>query len=134
MHSLRKRSSFALFGLLTYLLVGLGGVDGMVLCIEEDGHLAVEALHGSPCSSPFAPTLKNNHCSPCVDILISSHGADNIAVNTQRSFDAADAQVNLAEPFILSAFDKSISYELFPNSLAGKTSAMVSLRSVILLV
>lgn len=134
MHILRKRSSVALFGLLTYLFMGLGGVDGMVLCIEEDGHLAVEALHGTPCSSPFAPTLKNNHCSPCVDILISSHGTDNIAVNTQRSFDEADEQINLAVPFILSAFDKSVSYKLFPNSLTGKASAIVSLRSVILLV
>jgi len=124
----------ALFGLLAYLLMGLGGVEGMILCIEKDGHVTVEALQSGPCGSPFGPAIKNSHCSPCVDVLISAHGSGNIAVNTQRISQQTEALAHLTELFTLSVFDKNISYAISQKPLVEKSSTLVSLRSIILLI
>ncbi len=37
--------------LVAILPVVLGGAGGLVLCLGEDGHIAIEVAHGEPCDS-----------------------------------------------------------------------------------
>ncbi|MBI5694116.1 MAG: hypothetical protein HZC51_00020 [Nitrospirae bacterium] len=66
------------------LITAGGGMDGYVLCITEDGRVAVEAASGTCCDSavfaadPYGnPSARevsdedDHHCDTCVDIPLS---------------------------------------------------------------
>jgi hypothetical protein len=70
--------------------VALGGVDGLVLCFGDDGHVGLETMsnHCHQCatleasstgSEPFAETTSSrcrNYCGSCVDIPIAIGSPD----------------------------------------------------------
>lgn len=113
--------------------MGFGDSNGMILCIEEGGHVAIEALQDSPCAATSAQVIKDNHTGPCVDILISAHGSGNIAVKTQRGFQQADMPVYFAEPFTLAVFVTPHTHKFFQKSFVEQNFTLNLLRSVILL-
>jgi hypothetical protein len=87
---LRHRKSTVWFGVVLYTLVALGGVDGIVLCFGDDGHVGLETMskHCHRCatleasstgSEPFAetsPSRCRNYCGSCVDIPIAIGSPD----------------------------------------------------------
>src|SRR3990172_2670811 len=87
LNSKRKKAKssreIAIFLLLTYFAMGAGLVDSSVLCIGEDGHLAIESAASCAfCASrvllPVPPESLNLEgssapgCGPCQDFSIAS--------------------------------------------------------------
>ena len=79
----KSSRKIAIFLLLTYFAMGAGFVDSSVLCIGEDGHLAIESA--ASCAfcgvravlpvPPESPNLEGNPapgCGPCQDFSIAS--------------------------------------------------------------
>jgi hypothetical protein len=70
----------------TALSLGFAGVeDGVVLCVGEDGHVAVENVGPEGCGevleavldaqSVLAIASSTSHCGPCVDVALSASSA-----------------------------------------------------------
>jgi hypothetical protein len=74
----------------TVLSLGFAGVeDGVVLCVGEDGHVAVENVGPEGCGEVFEAVLEavvdaqsvlaiassTSHCGPCVDVALSASSA-----------------------------------------------------------
>jgi hypothetical protein len=70
----------------TVLSLGFAGVeDGVVLCVGEDGHVAVENVGPEGCGevleavldaqSVLAIASSTSHCGPCVDVAFSASSA-----------------------------------------------------------
>ncbi len=57
---------------LAYLLLALGPVPKLVLCIGEDGHVALEADPAADCACRAGTSCLTSQCSACVDIPILS--------------------------------------------------------------
>ena len=79
----KSSREIAIFLLLTYFAMGAGLVDSSVLCIGEDGHLAIESAASCAfCASrvllPVPPESLNLEgssapgCGPCQDFSIAS--------------------------------------------------------------
>jgi hypothetical protein len=79
----KSSRKIAIFLLLTYFAMGAGLVDSSVLCIGEDGHLAIEsaascAFCGGRTLLPVPPESLNFEggsapgCGPCLDFSIAS--------------------------------------------------------------
>ncbi len=79
---------------LTCLLIGMGGVDGLVLCLGDDGHMAIEFAQNGKCiacapsSHGEAPVLRqmaplssqSGACHDCADFplrieMVAPHSA-----------------------------------------------------------
>jgi len=71
-----------------YFSLLMGGVHGTVLCLGENGHIAIETaqngsctgfdpgfyLTDSPSQKPVISGLATQHCGPCVDVvLLTTH-------------------------------------------------------------
>src|SRR5262245_25065132 len=74
----RLWSSITALFLILCLLMPLSAA-GLVLCIGEDGHIALEFARNSRCTTPIVPTSAltqqitpwtslPDHCGPCVDV------------------------------------------------------------------
>jgi hypothetical protein len=67
------------------LTLGFAGVGDVVLCVGDDGHLAIEAVGPEGCAevveraasgrSALALRASSSHCGPCVDVTLSSASA-----------------------------------------------------------
>ncbi len=93
MQSKKQQALFALATVLVYLLFGALGQSGIVLCLEEDGRLKLEAsrLDGSCCDEenrnmdtpPVAEGLTivrgpETACGDCIDLSLSEDGVQSI--------------------------------------------------------
>jgi len=70
------------FSLLAHLLVGAGSVEGVVLCFEANGQVAVEYSRNGNCCSSLTPQassrssslvenlLDSDNCGTCLDVPI----------------------------------------------------------------
>jgi len=79
-----SRYFLVLCGLLAYTLTFQAGAHGYVLCLGEDGHVAMEVKAVGACSPESKDTtcevitdeplnLDVDHCPPCLDVT-TSHG------------------------------------------------------------
>ena len=92
MNTSNRKLILASFGLVAYLLSCLVRVDGIVLCIGQDGHIELEsAAPDFSCKIPMPGKGKDivfsasqglidqHHCGPCRDISLSLTAAEAIA-------------------------------------------------------
>ena len=84
----RKSHIWCLIGVLC-LMLAVGNSEALVLCIGQDGHVAIEASDSRCCGHlPWdssievhvlracGPSAQNDDCGACLDIPISSGAAD----------------------------------------------------------
>lgn len=111
------RYFMVLCGLLVYALAAQAGVHGYVLCLGEDGHVAMEVKSIGSCGPGAqdstceviteAPiTIDEGHCSPCLDVT-TSHG---VALKRDgQGLDIPSVQlVSLAAPMPFPPFASSL--------------------------
>ena len=69
-----------------YFSLLMGGAHGAVLCLGENGHIAIEAAQNGSCNGilpgfyltdppshkPVISGLARQHCGPCVDFVLST--------------------------------------------------------------
>jgi len=85
----RIKRVVGLFALLSFLLITLANTQGMVLCFEKDGHVALETSIGGICSDSFEAvqheqqaiasktlTWQGLNCKRCFDMPISIESAE----------------------------------------------------------
>jgi hypothetical protein len=142
---IRLRSFQSLIiGLLSVFLLLPGQAIGTVLCIEADGHIALEMAKNGRCGNPASEALREHseqtplntdHCGSCVDVSLSaSHNDD------QQIFSALSASPKLEAPVlalapwvVLLALELAFTpFWLYPSSVTHTT--LSALRTVILLV
>ena len=70
---------------LTYLLVALGPVPKVVLCIGQDGHVALEADPAADCACPPETSSVPPECAACVDIPLLAGAGSAITGNLRPS-------------------------------------------------
>lgn len=98
--------------LLAFLLLGLGSLNGMVLCFEPDGRVSIESAVGGACSdsvqefqkSSDKPTIQATHCKSCVDIPLSIESAE------QKKQQLQSFQVPVQMPMLAEVPSVSIGY------------------------
>ncbi len=78
------RAAVRLLAILLCFCLSLGALDGRVLCVGADGHVAVERSIGGRCgdffggsSATHAPHVSltedhDSHCGPCFDIALNT--------------------------------------------------------------
>ena len=134
--------------LLVYLATGLANVNELVLCFGADGHVAVESLSGTgrcelmarssdqtvPLLAP-AGTLRADacYCGPCVDMSLASIDTPSQPPKLQHKVLPASL-ATLSCPSVLSTSAHHGIVRIRPSSLYPDVSALVPLRSVILLI
>lgn len=78
------RQVFAIACLVVFLLSGQAGAFGLVLCLGDDGHAALEYAFGDACGDEpkersgepaFGLSVEDEHCGPCLDLDPSLHAA-----------------------------------------------------------
>lgn len=93
-----KRLSITWVVFIAYLSLLVGGVHETVLCLGENGHIAVEAAQNGGCSSflpgfyltpspshsPVFSSPANPHCGPCIDFDVTTIYACRINASAQK--------------------------------------------------
>ena len=142
------RKFAAWVSLLAYLLVGLGSINGVVVCFGTGDHVAIEEASNYCCGqSPYVPlrinsssTMKGalalavNYCGPCVDLPLSLSGSDRQFVPTQ---DASSQARLLDRPNFacaVSIFSEFTTDGILPLSSLKTDSTPIFLRTTILLI
>jgi len=145
---LRKNLSkkLAIIWLLGSFFIAQAPLQAMVLCIEADGSIEVEAANNGVCASGSGKTSKeihslstkvedDAHCGQCVDIPFSIGNADHqnllTSLKTSQLIKApVDASISVDMP----AFrDRSIGVP-FRRHDHQKSNTLISIRSVIIIV
>ena len=107
MGRLRVNHPTAWFGILVFLLATLGSVDGKVLCIGDDGHVALETADSNTSHQSFTISAMYDftsrgrqtagvascctHCGPCTDFPAQS-------VDILRTFASIFPEVHPVHP------------------------------------
>jgi hypothetical protein len=139
--SLKKRWSMVSLLLLASCSFGLLGPQGLVLCLGQDGHVAVEAYCGVVYDQPqvgrnhSASEIRadENHCGSCSDSVLILD-----AIRTESSRDLV-YPVLTSNPVIIPGMDH-LAFDIFPTqarrvSIQDSTTAFpFFLRSTILLI
>ncbi len=141
----------ARFALLAYLFTFAVRVDGLVLCLGQDGHMELETASADltcevfvvAVASPDAvlmpqDALAGDHCGPCTDIALVSAGLDTVA-GRQTLVIPAQEKIVKSQFFAartschrLAILDKKPAVPLQQSAIAK--DPLVSLRTIILLI
>lgn len=134
------------FGLAAYILSFVLRVDGVVLCLGQDGHIELEMASPSlTCAIPAASEalhtsismpqdrLLNGHCGPCTDVPLMLTDPNTIIIPTQEAMDKAQLfTANHLNSYLLPSIGEA------PTATLQQPSAgnfpLASLRTVILLI
>jgi len=151
MEANRLKSFCARFALLAYLFTFAVRVDGLVLCLGQDGHMELEAASAeltcevsvaavASLGALFMPqdALADDHCGPCTDIALMLVGPDTVAgrrapvipaqeENVKSQFFAARTSFHL-----LAILDEKRAAPLQQSAVAK--DPLASLRTIILLI
>ncbi len=151
MEANKLKSFCARFALLAYLFTFAVRVDGLVLCLGQDGHMELETASvdltcevfvvavASP-DAIFMPqdALADDHCGPCTDIALVSAGMDTV-VGRQTLVILAQEKIVKSQFFAartsfhrLAILDEKPSVP--PQQSAVAKDPLVSLRTIILLI
>ena len=151
MEANKLKSFCARFALLAYLFTFAVRVDGLVLCLGQDGHMELETASvdltcevfvvavASP-DAIFMPqdALADDHCGPCTDIALVSTGLDTV-VGRQTLVILAQEKIVKSQFFAartsfhrLAILDEKPSVP--PQQSAVAKDPLVSLRTIILLI
>jgi hypothetical protein len=147
----RVTNATAWFGILAFLLATLGGVDGKVLCIGDDGHVALETTDSHASYQSIAISARNDspsgerkaagvascctHCGPCTDFPARS-------VDLLRTFARSSPEVHPVHrlpiaPVALTSLADLASRETIPfpaSQISRPDPTAVSLRNTVLLI
>jgi hypothetical protein len=138
-----RSSTIALF-LTCCLLMPMSAV-GLVLCIGEDGHIALEPVRNSRCATPIAPpltlsqqitpwTFSPDHCGPCVDVpLLTSDTASQQFVPTFSFLLQLEMSGFTLVPWVVSASPELPSTPFWLSLPRVTNTTLSALRTVILL-
>ena len=136
---------------LVYLLVGMGGMAGRVMCLGADGHVGTKTAGDISCDeSSEDPTLPNSrpsqastedsfssdedHCGPCVDVPIPSNGSLHKSVSSQRASKHVQRNGCATSTHKLPEFCESTAGGPFSARSPETNSTLHSIRTVVLLI
>lgn len=119
----------ALSALCTYLFLIVGQIQGLVLCFERNGHVALETSVNGICSDEWAqerahrfqtsPTSLSfqmgRACKRCVDVPLSIQGAINGQSKVQASLFSADLPAVNGPPDVLIGYLALATQQLLPH-------------------
>ena len=132
----RKRRSLLVWILaLSCLCAGSGIAHGAVLCIEEDGHVEMEASQHGLCGSPLGTVAGDNHCGSCVDIPIYTSVFGDIAFNAKQA--CLQTDIPALSPLLTASLVETAPCEtgvLRPDGSFQTNGFTASLRTVVLLI
>lgn len=114
----RIKRVVGLFALLSFLLITLSNIQGMVLCFEKDGRVVLEPAIGGICSDSFEDAQRGQqiadssktlawqglNCKRCFDLPVSIESADH-----QKS-EMAAFQGPIQMPFLVEALPVPVGY------------------------
>jgi hypothetical protein len=144
---LRKNLSkkLAIVWLLASFFIAQGPLQAMVVCIEENGSIEVEAANNGLCASDSGKTSKeidslshqaedDNCCGPCVDIPFSIGSP----THNQVVFSGMAKQVDVSKSVdhipSRPVSDRSPPKEPYLSYTHHKDSVIASLRTIILII
>jgi hypothetical protein len=133
---LRARTPWRVLGtllFLAYLLVALGPVPKVVLCIGEDGHLALEADPEADCDCAPGSKMPTSECSTCVDIPLLAGAGSVIAGNLRPAGQSSNPCGGLPSPASCvdpkaSPFDQQPMGSLTNHPHSGESTRALPLR------
>lgn len=134
------RQFFATVCLLGFLLSGQAGAFGLVLCLGDDGHAALEYAFGDACgegpkehSGEWTSGLsaEDGHCGSCLDLDPSLHAASTRPRDHLKFPPLILPAVMPAAP--APAFVGAHLARLYPQPPPQISQALLSLRTVVLL-
>ena len=142
-----RRNTFLVhLALVAYLVAGVVNLSEVVLCLGDDGHIAVEraTLDGS-CETavlPSALALTRGdadvsflcHCGPCVDVTLATIDAASTRVLSLQDVAPQLQLVALHLPSFLLPIEPPATKRPAAFLAPPAVSALTSLRSVILLI
>lgn len=117
---------------------------GLVLCIGEDGHIALEFARNSRCTTPLAPasplspqitpwTSPPDHCGPCVDVpLLTSEDGQQFIVPSPPLLAPDVPVLALAMPLVATPAVPAVPTSAWP-SCPTVSPMLTTLRTVVLL-
>ena len=151
MEANKLKSFCARFALLAYLFTVAVRVDGLVLCLGQDGHMELETASADltcevsvvAVASPDAifmsqDALADDHCGPCTDIALVLVGPDTVAGRQALVIpikkEKVKSQLFAARTsfHLLAILDEKMAAPLQQSAVAK--DPLVSLRTIILLI
>lgn len=133
-------------GLAFLSLLGTGGAKGVVFCIGQNGHRAIEFALNGRCDSPAGEhrpgatsglnTIPSDHCGPCIDIPIGQITATAPKSEDARSIIETAPAVSVGSALLADAFSFDFGCRFFQRLQypPGGSTVLMELRSVVLLI
>jgi len=139
--------------LLAYLMIGFGITNSFVLCIGEDGHVAVEMISNDCCKGPLSisnqtshqseterqlaatnPSSDDDHCGSCIDLPLTT-GLSTVRPDSPKIPSIQGQPIVSLDPGI-TLCSGSLSTITLPHSFSrpSKHPTLASLSTVILLI
>ena len=147
--NINKRKPFiASFGLAIYLLSCLIRLDGVVLCLGQDGHIQLERAtpnlnckvslpeQGVESTLSVPKDLTNQyHCGPCKDIPLSLIAPETVAIASLIQIESIKTPLITTVRSDISAFVVQAAISTDPiQHFSAPNFSLVALRTVILLI
>ncbi|MDA0321964.1 MAG: hypothetical protein O2923_04510 [Verrucomicrobia bacterium] len=137
-----KRAKIATVCLIAIAMT-VSGVSGMVLCLGDDGHIAIEVVHREPCSYPGEVPTGGSGCitriaetvaGDCVDVSISSDKALRFTkdVRHDRLLKHAGSRDLTTGPAALAFADCRKTQRLAHGAPPGPAYALLAQRTIVL--
>ena len=144
---LNRRNTFLVYlALVAYLVAGVINLNEVVLCVGDDGHVAVErATISGSCKNAAVPSAlaltsgdadvpSSCHCGPCVDVALATIDAVSTRVLSLQDATPQIQLVALHLPSFLLPIEPPATKRPAALVAPSAVSALTSLRSVILLI
>lgn len=130
-----------------YFSLLAGGVHGSVLCLGENGHIAIEAAQNGSCNRilpafsltdpPYHKLLisgpANQHCGPCVDVDLSTMHSYRMAPSVQKKFSPLQ-QKNSFSATTYALFSETPQRIVLSPAQFSKHSSATLLQTTVLLI
>jgi hypothetical protein len=134
--------TFLLIGSMILLLTGQGLAKGLVLCIGEGDHFALEQAFTGKCKPVEAPcheetelSCGHDHCGPCQDIEASINSLHGRSRGDQEFlYNLHESVLSAFIPFTFTAFFRDLIGNLFAQPPPPSSHPLLALRTIVLLI
>ena len=146
----KRKTSLFLIGIFVWHFLLHTGLSGYVLCIGDDGHIAVEtSLDADACSdadwshadepaiehTENCSSLDADHCGECRDIPLVSNCDDEQARQPQKTLNLQSIQLFASYDLVSNLHgSRSFSINTYSGSSFAPQLVLTSLQSVVLLI